>query len=124
MLFPEKNVVKKEKKSKYQWDDSDAINSITGNYYWSDGMTCTFMSCARKAGIKDPKSFGSDFSMFWDYHHNDHSYKEYVHPTKMREMIHWFFECSELKDTLNVSTSGDFLEYYFDIVKAMLKEAC
>jgi prophage antirepressor-like protein len=115
---------KPSKKPKYQWDNSTAISVATGNYYWADGMGSTFVSCARKAGVQNTKAFGRDFSTFWDCHcHEKQPYREYVHPTKMREVIHWFFEQSKMNETLKIETSADFLEHYFEIIDELLKSS-
>jgi hypothetical protein len=103
------------KKSKYQYDDSTKLNTITGNYYWADGIQSTFVACARKAGIKEPTAKGSDFSIFW----NKYKGKNNTHPSEIRKVIHWFFEQSRLRFTLKLSTSQEFLKHYFEIIDKM-----
>jgi hypothetical protein len=105
------------KKRKYQYDNCTGINKITNNYYWADGMTSTFRACARKAGITNSTAQGFDFTEFWNKYHDDK--KDDVHPSKIREVIHWFFEKSVLKRTCKITTSQEFLEKYFSILKLM-----
>jgi hypothetical protein len=69
--------------------------------------------------VENPKAFGSDFAEFYSWSCERSWAVEKAHPSKIRKVIHWYFERSSLRFKLNISTSQEFLKHYFKIFEAM-----